>query len=177
MKICGSVKVPHIFSLSTRWQWVFSIILQPLYLPVKRATHYAGQWVSSVAGVYIVANQGYHPEAKLSHTDQEHSVGSNAVSFGTYHHFGKWKLKLQVPPQSSSCATKLNGSMSKNTTIILAPSGTRTSHLTQWSSIQVVAKDAPTEHVFHELNKDVSILKLYIPSPVSILNFSSDTFS
>jgi hypothetical protein len=39
-------------------------------------------------------------------------------------------------------------------------------NLTQRSSTQVVAKDAPTEHVFHELNKDVSILK-----------FSNDTFS
>jgi len=34
-KICGGVKVAQIFSLSTRWQWVFSIILQPFYLPVK----------------------------------------------------------------------------------------------------------------------------------------------
>ena len=84
--------------------------------------------MSFTAGTYIVANQGYHPDAKLSSTDQEHSVRSNAVSFGT-HHFGKWKLKLQVPPQPSSCATKLNGSMSNNT-IILASSATRTSYLT-----------------------------------------------
>jgi hypothetical protein len=46
----------------------------------------------SVAGMYTVENQGYHPDTKLSYSDQEHSVGSNAVSFGTYHHFGKWKL-------------------------------------------------------------------------------------
>lgn len=141
MKIWGSVKVPYICSISARWQWVFRIILQPLYLPVKSATHYAGQWVSSAGGVYIVANQGSHPDTTLSYSDQEHSIGSNAVPFGTYHHFGKWKLKLQVPPHSSSCATKLNGSTSKNT-IILAPSATRTSHHTQWSSTQVVAKDA-----------------------------------
>ena len=96
----------------------------PTILPSgKSATHYAGQWVRSAAVVYIVANQGYHPDAKLSYSDQEHSVGSNAVLFGTYHHFGKWKLKLQVPPQSASCATKLNGSM--------ASSAARTSHLTQ----------------------------------------------
>jgi len=71
---------------------VFRIILQPLYLPVKRATHYAGQW-GSAAGVYTLANQGYHPEAKLSYSDQEHSVGNNAVSF--------WKMEVKVAGSST----------------------------------------------------------------------------
>lgn len=97
VKIRGSVEVPHIFRLSTRWQWAISIILHPPYCPAKSTTHYTGEKVSSAAGTYIVANQRY-PDAKLSHSDQEHPVRINAVSFGTYHHFGKWKLKLQVPP-------------------------------------------------------------------------------
>ena len=45
----------------------------------------------STAGVHIVAYQDYQPHAKLRYSDQEQSVGRNAVSFGTYH-FGKWKI-------------------------------------------------------------------------------------
>ena len=39
VKICGSVRVPHIFSLNTRRQWAFSIILHSLYLQVQSPTN------------------------------------------------------------------------------------------------------------------------------------------
>jgi len=54
-------------------------------------THYTGEQVCSTAGVYILAYQVYQPDAKLHYSDQEQSVGRNAVSFGIYH-FGKWKI-------------------------------------------------------------------------------------